>query len=352
MKDAQFHRNNHFVPCVYLKNFAGSSDGIFTYRTLVSRSDVMPWKKRSIRSVGYLSHLYTRIVAGGETDEFERWLDNEFEAPAAEPLRKAVSGSKLNSNDWSHLVRFLAAQIVRTPAFFVENLPRWQADVPGLLDSVVQQSVQALEAAKKSGRPLAIQETPKNDYLPLRVTAEPAEPGKNGGQLKTTITIGRGLWLFSMRSILTGSARVLHQHKWSILSPHEGLSWFTSDDPVIRLNYYDGGRYDFKAGINKQGAEILLPLGPQHLMYTKIGDRPPPRGETLTLTQTEVIRRAIAEHGYRMVFAASPEEDVCRFRPRIVNDKLFREEADRWQSWHADQTAAEFGTTGAGEPQS
>jgi hypothetical protein len=307
------------------------------------------WKERSIAGVGYLSHLYTRIAAGRETDEIERWLDREFENPAAEPLQKATSGSRLTQEDWRHLVRFLAAQIVRTPAYFVENLPRWHAEVPILLDSTLQESVREFEAAKRSGKAITVSDAPNRDYLPLRITAE-ARPGQNSGQLKATMVVGRGLWLFSMRHVLSGAgaSRHLHEHRWSILAPYQGLTWFTSDDPVIRLNYYGEGRYDFKGGCGVSGTEIFLPLGPHHLLYTRIGHRPPPRGEALPRAKTEMIRRFIAEHAFRMIFGASQEEDVAKLRPRTVNDELLRNEREQWQEWHAKQTAAERGVSGSG----
>lgn len=300
------------------------------------------WKQRSVKGAGRLSHLYTRIAAGKETDDIERWLDREFEAPAATPLQKATSGCRLTDVDWRHLVRYLAAQMVRTPAYLLENLPRWNADAQSLLNSTLQESVQKLEAAKNTGKAIELPEAPNSEYLPLRVIAK-VQPGKKIGQLGAEMVVGRGLWLFNMRHLLSGAgaARRLHEHRWSILAPCEGLTWFTSDDPVIRLNYYELGRYDFKGGIAKSGTEILLPLSPHHLLYTRVGYRPPPRGTTLSRVQTEMIRRFIAEHAFRMIFAASPEEDLARLRPRTVDDEAFRYERQKWQDWHAEQTAAE-----------
>lgn len=160
-----FGRDNHYTPCVYLRGFTGPGKRIFAYRTLVSRPEVPLWKESSTRGVGYLSHLYTRIAAGCETDEIESWLKREFEDPAAEPLEKATSGGRLTSKDWTCLVRFLAAQMVRTPAYFVENLPRWRADLPDLLNSTLQESVQRLETARKLGKTVAPPEGRYSDYL-------------------------------------------------------------------------------------------------------------------------------------------------------------------------------------------
>lgn len=342
--EAQFHRDNHYVPCAYLRGFASPSERLFAYRILVPHAEVPLWKEKSIRGVGRLSHLYTRIAAGRETDEIERWLDREFEAPAAEALRRATSDGRLTPDDWRHLVRFLAAQIVRTPAYFVDKLPGWHTDLPNLLNSTLQELVQKLDAAKRSGEPITVPDAPHSDYLNVRVTTE-ARPGQETAELKGTMVAGRNLWLFTMRHLLsgTGAAKLLHEHSWSILAPYKDLTWFTSDDPVIRLNYHAEDRYDFKGGCGSPGTEILLPLSPHHLLYTRIGHRAPRRGTVFPRAQTEMIRRFIAEHAFRMIFAASEEADVAKLRPRTVNDQLFRNEREKWQSWPAEQTAAELG---------
>src|SRR5271168_1916025 len=107
---------NHYVPCLYLKRFGSSSGRVLTYRLLVDHSRVPLWKETSVRGIAYHAHLYTRIVSGTQTDEVEKWLNAEFETPAEEALKRATGGSRLSPTDWHNLVRFLAAQDVRTPA--------------------------------------------------------------------------------------------------------------------------------------------------------------------------------------------------------------------------------------------
>ncbi len=125
MMETSFHKDHHYVPHVYLKYWASSHERVWTYRILVSQAKIPLWKESSIRGVAYHSHLYTGMFAGKESDEIEKWLDREFEAPADESLRKATSDGQLTDKDWKYLVRFLAAQDVRTPARFMENLKRW-----------------------------------------------------------------------------------------------------------------------------------------------------------------------------------------------------------------------------------
>jgi len=222
----------------------------------------------------------------------------------------------------------------------MEDLERWDATLPGVLEKTLQESVRKLELAAESGRPVEEPKSPDGEYLPLRVTTEVgADPGV--AKLKAETIAGRGLWLFSIRHLLTKTADVLHQHKWTILSPPEPIRWFTSDDPVIRLNYHGPDRYDFDGGWGSQGTEIVLPLSPRHLLYAQVGSLPPRRGTELPQAQAEMTRRFIAEHAHRMIFAAEPEPCVTTLRPRTVSLELLKQEAEQWRKWHEDQTSAE-----------
>lgn len=338
--ETSFYRDNHYVSRAYLKRWASSHERIWTYRILVAHPQVPLWKESSLRGVAYHSYLYTRIVAGHETDEIEKWLEREFETPAEEALQKATSDARLKPDDWRRLVRFLAAQDVRTPARLMEILQRWHTTLPDLMENTLQKAVRRIELAKESGEELPQPASPDGDYLPFRVTTQ-IEPGQEVGYVKGEIVVGRGLWLFGIRRLLTQTLNVLHQHRWTILSPPEDLLWFTSDDPVIRLNYYGPDRYDFGGGWKYTGTEILLPLSPRHLLYTKVGERPPRRGEILPQAQAEMIRRFIAEHAHRMIFAVEPDAEVPKLHPRTVDADILRDETEQWKKWHEEQTAAE-----------
>lgn len=81
----QLRKDNHYVPELYLKQWADKV-GVLTYRLLVPNENVGAWKKHSLKGIGYQKHLYTYWAGGAETDEFECWLDREFEpCPRSNP---------------------------------------------------------------------------------------------------------------------------------------------------------------------------------------------------------------------------------------------------------------------------
>lgn len=335
-----FRRDNHYVSIGYLKRWESSSNKIWVYRTLVSHDNVPLWKESSIKGVAYHSYLYTRIIAGVESDEIERWLDKEYETPTEGVLQKVASEDRLTASDWRILVRFLASQDVRTPARLIENLKRWEKTLPDILENTLKESVRKLELVRSGETDLQQNKSLMAEYLPIRIKTE-IEPNKKFGILKAKTVTGRGMWLFSIRHLLSQTANILHQHRWTILSPPKGMKWFTSDDPVIRLNFYKHNKYDFRGGWGSIGTEIFLPISPEHLLYTQVGKRPPRRGTKVTPDKAKMISRFIVEHAYRIIFAREPDTNVSKYRPRVVDSESFRDEKDQWTKWHANQTNAE-----------
>jgi hypothetical protein len=334
-----FHQDNHYVSCMYLKRFAAPSGHVLTYPILVAHQRVPVWRLRSIKGIAYRAHLYTRIVAGGQTDEMETWFNEEFETPAEEALSKATEDMRLTPSDWHRIIRFVAAQDVRTPARLLEDMERWNKVGPSILEETLKESVRKLELARAREEKIELLNATDNEYLPARVTST-IEPGEKFGKIKAEVIVGRDLWLFGIRRLLTQTLKILLEQKWSILSPPDGLGWFTSDDPVVRLNYYDVNKYDFKGGWGKPGTEIFLPLSPRCLLYTKVGHPRPARGTVVKRTEAEMFRRFIAEHAHRYVFSKSADDDVPKLRPRTVDAAALRDESEQWSRWHEEETRA------------
>ena len=165
--------------------------------------------------------------------------------------------------------------------------------------------------------------------------------GKPGGLAKAELTLGRGLWLWSMQHVLTLTLRSLYKHRWTILESPDGISWFTSDDPVIKLNFTSENEYTFGGGWGSTGTDLILPLSPRHLLFTQIGKPVPRRGTRMVSEKASLLRRIIAEHAHRYIFASFADPFVEQVRPRVVNPDAIKEEALQWRHWHGEQVEAE-----------
>jgi hypothetical protein len=331
-------RDNHFVPQLYLKNFASASGEVCEYRVLVSHFNVPMWKLVNVAGTGYEKNLYTRIVRGEEADDIEQWLGREFESPAKGPLERVLTDKDLKDEDWRILVRFLASQIVRTPAFLINNLPRWNQMAPQVLDQTLR-DVEARLRTAKTGREIVRESAPHTEYFPMRIDRKDL-PEEKRVQFTTKLVVGRGLWFYTMKHTLTKTLKVLHRHKWTILEAPVGLGWFTSDDPVICLNFRSESDYDFNGGWNRQRANILFPLSPRHLMITEIGADPYPR-KVPSRYHARLFRRIIAEHSHRRIYASAEDRKILQLKPRIVDQFAFQNERVLWEAWYEDQSKAE-----------
>jgi hypothetical protein len=333
-------RDNHYVPQLYLKHFAAGSGHLYRYRTLVSKASIPEWKRVHTGGVAYQSHLYTRALAYGDSDEIERWLNRDFETPAERSIQKVINGERLDKEDYRLLVRFLAAQIVRTPAFLIENLPRWHKQAQKQLEETLQDARKELELAQATGRPIRNDPVPNSEYFPLRVTREPSTDGKSV-VIKAQTVVGRGTWIFAMRHLLTTTLERLQGHKWTILATEKDLPWFTTDDPVVRLNFRNESDYDFKGGWDTPKSNIFLPLSPKHLLFTEVGEKSHQRGDVVPRHLASLFRKMMAEHAHRYIFSPVIDPAISVLKPRTVDARAAKNDSERWRSWHEQQSLAE-----------
>jgi hypothetical protein len=270
-------------------------------------------------------------------------MEKEFEKPAESALRKVEREIPLTPDDWERLGYYSAAQQLRTPASFEEHRERMERTTPHTLRRVLAASFAKLERAAQAGRTLRPNNngSPTSYRVPLRVRSEPSDDGKQM-VLRAEVTVGRESWLASNRRLLTGVAKVLARHSWAIMRADASTEWFTSDHPVIRLNYYKPGSYDFKGGWGNKGSEMLMPLSPRHLLYTQVGVKQHQKMIALSAEKTLEMQKLMAEHAHRAIYARQPIRRVAWFRPRLVDAALFKAEEDAWNRWHAEQSEAEL----------
>lgn len=202
------------MPRSYLKRWSDDDGKVSTYRLLVPTDRAPLWKRFSLKSVAFQQHLYTTVVAGGESDGIERWLDAEFEGPAEGSIRRVVAGGRLSREDWSCLIRFLAAQDARTPARLEASMARNDKWLPEVLERTLAKlaRTQGTEAQIPETR-LALPEELRSAPLPFCVSVRPSADGV-GAQVVAEAINGRALWLMGVRRALTGPPiKVLLGHR-------------------------------------------------------------------------------------------------------------------------------------------
>ncbi len=300
------------------------------------------WKQTSIKGLGWHQHLYTTALGADLSDELETYLEREIETPAADALRRAVSLSRLSKADWHVLARFVAAQDVRTPHSLLQMLQRQSESIGEDARRALEKAACRLEGPGIHQPPSILPApVPHSDLLPMQVLRG-VNPETGKGELGLRIGVGRGLWHFSIYHLLKNTSKVLLKHRWTLHRAPVGVSWFTSDRPVIKLNANGIHDYNFGGGWGKDGSEIILPLSPTVLLYTQVGNRRPGlRGSELPLDQALAIRRMTARHAHRFIYSSSRIPDIEILRPRVVDKELYDTEIEDWGSWHRNQTELE-----------
>lgn len=95
------------------------------HRNIVTHKNVPMWERKSVKSIGFYSDLYTDIIEGSETDEVERWLDTEFENPFKPILEQIWKGVLLDEADYGFITKYMFSQHVRTPKYIKNNQHIW-----------------------------------------------------------------------------------------------------------------------------------------------------------------------------------------------------------------------------------
>lgn len=340
---AVIHVNNHYVPQMYLRNWSNDGNTIMLYRTLVSNKSVEWWSRKSVEGIGYVQHLYTQRIAEEETDEFERWLDKDIEAPAKYSIEKIVDGLRLSKEDYKNLARFIAAQIARTPAYYTQNREQWSKIVSEALDSIVSKTIQGIQHGEiRKHNDLSAGPTYDLQRFPLKAEIIDTDD-KDKSLLRVDATVGRSMWLWHIRRVVKISEEILANHNWSVIEVAPGIEWPTSDDPVIRLNYYSDIEYDFRGGINRKGSEILLPISPWHLLYTRVGFGQASAIMNRNENVSELIRKLIMEHAFLQIYSREMQKGMLLYRPRTVDQVQYDRIYGQLRNWHEEQTKGEEG---------
>ena len=100
-------------------------------------------------------------------------------------------------------------------------------------------ALQQFEQARAEGRKLDHAEGGDEFAGLFHVSVQPPREPDGQAFTRTDVTLGRGFWIASMRRLLTGVARVLTDHQWSILEPGDESEWPLTDHPVLKLNSTD-----------------------------------------------------------------------------------------------------------------
>lgn len=328
------------MPQFYLKQWSSNGNDICCYDTLVPNEGVRPWRRSHIKSTACWPDLYTQERRGVDDDTIERFFGRDLESNARRVFGKIDGGRSLDPADMDVLIDYVAAQMVRTPAWF-----RFANDLTGdIFVPIAERMFQQMRSYAEEG---TLKEKVQEGHAIARRGPFPGTPIKvavheETSEISVETSLGRQTALASSGIALNGAVtETLHTHNWALLQAPLALP--TSDNPVVRFGQYKDGSLRYDVGIGRANTDIIFPLNPQCLLFTEVG-----RGkEDMARIASndgfwDTILKAITEGARRYIYALKPIDDIESIRPRVVDAKRHREEYEFMKRWHADQSSIEL----------
>jgi hypothetical protein len=339
--DKVFRQKNHYVPEFLLRKFSSpQSEGFISeYRLLVEDQRVPEWDLRPVSRVARTSDLYTIAEGSDQSDGVERWLDEEFECPAREAVDTVIADRKLTKDQWLQLVRLYAAQLLRTPAYFIRHKDQWAYEMNTILLETRDCLLAELPLLNDiEGESLVIG---GKDGFPLRYTIRRLEGLRRS--LHIEHVTGRKHWMWLIRSGLRpdGQLAQLERYKWTIVKAPAGIPFFLTDNPAVCVRRRPDGSLSLHGGWGALHSKLMLPLSPNHLLYYQVGSPMQDRSITAHPLWAQQLRADLADAALRSFYCQSPDEALSTYRPRRVDRARFREEAAQWMAFGQEHSLAE-----------
>ena len=334
--DQNLTHRNHYIPRFYLKNWSLDGKTIHTYSILVSNSKVPYWTQQSIKNSAVWSDFYTRIEGDKEIDDFEHWFDREFETPAKPVFDKLLNGQKISYEESVVISHYVFAQFVRTPAAYLRLTEQNIKLFPKILEETTAKINREAEKIRKGYPAFQFQKTVRESFFPMKVTVD-----KEQSLVEIKAVVGRGSYLDNLKHLLSSTLKVAEHHDWRVLHASEDISFPTSDDPVICLNYRNADDYDLKGGWGRKNCNILMPLSPRLILFTQVGAKGPYKDLDHSPYYSKLFRRMIIQHAHRYVYSDRPQKGMLELNARVVNAQLYEREKQEMAGWHIEQIQAE-----------
>ncbi|MEE0343718.1 MAG: DUF4238 domain-containing protein [Eggerthellaceae bacterium] len=337
----QVTHKNHYVPQFYLKNWSNNGNTIFTYETIVPNKNKKLWRSGSIKTSSCWSDFYTLHIDGLDDDSFEKELDRKYENPAKPVFDKVRLDISLTTEEQAILVEFIIIQMVRTPQWFLKS----SKILRDSFESIVQNSVNKTISDFESGKLSATKKEELKKYRPETKFVQPIKItiDKENSQLVATTYTGRVSFLSTIKQVVNGFVgRMLRSYDWVILKAPEGLSFPTSDNPVVIAGYRSDKELSFDCGIGVNNVDIFLPLDPSHILFTEIG-KSKAWLKRLELND-ELMRRlqeGILQNPAQYIYSNNPIQNIEQIRPRIIDKDLFQTIKFERVNWHTTQSELE-----------
>ena len=201
----------------------------------------------------------------------------------------------------------------------------------------VRETIENLPKAIKSNKTcISTTKSEGENLFPLKVSLD-----RENRIAKIRAVIGKGLYLHTLKHQLSETLKVAEYLNWKVIHAGGNVSFPTSDDPVICLNFRNRNDYDFNGGWKRKNCDILMPISPNMILFAEVGKKGDLDFLDYSSEHSLLFREMIIKHAYRYVYAEKRQRGMLALNPRIVSRELFEQEKESMSGWHTEQMQAE-----------
>lgn len=314
---------NHYVSRCYLKMWENPNKDLFEYKKNIPNSNFRIWSKRKPSQIGFLNNFYIFFNKNESkekefSDIYEEIFSKNFENELGKILEKIDKDQNLEPNELDILFKFIAVQRYKTIDGFFRTMDIiTQEEYEQEIMKVIKESDNDYQNGRIGSK---LNLTKKNDVLsPLDADIIP-----NQG-VKITYIKGRNNLLICLKRLMDNVYKCLYNHCWTILKAPDNKEWITSDNPIItKKDLNQNNIYNFEGGFDEPQAEIMVPISPKYLLYTKIGF--PLKCSKFQVNDEiyESIIKLICENATESIYSRSENSLVRKYAGLQVNDDLYK----------------------------
>jgi hypothetical protein len=281
-------RNHHYVCEFLLKNFANENGTLWIYD-----SELKKHRDGNTRSAGFERDLYALTLRdrGRDFASLEKGLERQIDAPGAEAIRKLMNHEMCTGMEWANFLGFVAAQMVRTPAYF-DRLTAMQ-------EPIMQEMLERMAKFEPEFR-----EGVRKDLLELGATDD--EVGRALGAVaegKCRIHPAKD-WIVAhaIQEIPMIHSELQDMH-WTFLAVPDGEpELLIGDYPVMLSEPGPENEHPRPLGLRNPNIELIMPLSRRTVAVAR-RDGPDSFGE-LVKGSADVVNARTLSYARRFVFAS------------------------------------------------
>lgn len=326
--------NNHFVPRVYLSQWA-TENRIYEYFLYVPKLECPKWNRRSVLATSNIDSFYIQEINYAVDDSMEDLFSKYVESKYRKLIEKVENEQELGENDYEYINRLFLSQYLRTPKGYKNFMPIAESAFHETIDIVNENMVGLFNTFYKdfeSARMKGEDKESNVDLFPLKSKIQKDAVGNSVFEVETVV--GKTVWLKYIKGYLEGTDTRVRDISWGVYTAPKYKTWLTSDHPAVAVGIFPNNQVRFEVGITQKNVNLILPLTPTKLLFAQIGHK-----HKNTYNQADGIffyklQDLIIANAYMKIYSIAEDKYVSRKRRTVIDEVEFQRLTSEYREFH------------------